>query len=81
MSDNRNILSNYILEFLNSCGGSSEIIPIAKAIWEKHEQELRDSGDLFYTWQYEMRWAVQRLRDQGIVKYGKESLPGVWELA
>jgi hypothetical protein len=42
---------------------------IAKWIWEHHEAELRDSGDLFYTWQYDMRWAGTRLSNEGkIVK-------------
>jgi hypothetical protein len=45
--------------------GEATVVEVAKHIWENHEQDLRSSGDLFYTWQYAMRWAAQELRDQG----------------
>ena len=44
--------------------GEATVVEVAKHIWENHEQDLRSSGDLFYTWQYAMRWAAQELRDQ-----------------
>lgn len=41
------------------------MLEVAKAIWNKHEGELRSSGDLFGTWQHDMRWAADRLRKAG----------------
>lgn len=44
----------------------------ARHIWERHEGELRKAGDLFYTWQYESRWAAQNLQKEGkLVKTGR----------
>ncbi len=45
---------------------------VAKHIWERHETELRTAGDLFYTWQYESRWAAQNLQKEGrLLKTGR----------
>ena len=54
---------------------------VSKYIWEHYEDELRQSGDLFYTWQYDVRWAAQKLRNRGLLKAvnGRRDLP--WELA
>lgn len=41
------------------------MIDVAKHIWANHEDELKRSGDLFYSWQYDMRWAAQNLRGAG----------------
>ena len=40
-------------------GGSAGIVEICKHIWQFHEAEIRNSGDLLYTWQYDMRWAAK----------------------
>ena len=51
--------------------GPSPVPRIAQHSWENHEPELRSSGDLFYTWQYAMRWAGQALQQEGkIMKNG-----------
>jgi hypothetical protein len=66
---NRFELTDWVLDCLKSSGGKVPVPMIAKWIWEHHEAELRDSGDLFYTWQYDMRWAGTRLSNEGkIVK-------------
>src|SRR5260370_28444256 len=43
--------------------GEATIVQICKDVWEHHESELRASGDLFYTWGYDIRWAGQWLRN------------------
>jgi hypothetical protein len=73
-------LQDWIIEALNSLGGSAKLVMIAKKIWAAHEQELRSSGDLFFTWQYDMRWAANRLRRMGRLKPAEVSPAGVWEL-
>lgn len=45
-------------------GGAGSVVDICRYIWENHEADLRSSGDLFYTWQYDVRWAGQKLRDE-----------------
>ena len=73
-------LQDWVIESLNLFGGKASIITICKKIWEKHEAELKKSGDLFYTWQYDVRWAAQTLRDKGILKAAKSSPKGIWIL-
>ena len=41
-------------------------------IWKHHENDLQTAGSLFYTWQYDMRWAAQKLQKEGkLSKAGK----------
>jgi len=57
---------------LQASGGEARVPDIARHIWENHEHDLRASGDLFYTWQYAMRWAGQVLQKEGkLTKKGK----------
>lgn len=65
-------LKIWVLEALRDLGGRGRIAEIAKHIWENHEVDLRASGDLFYTWQYAMRWAAQELqKERKLSKAGK----------
>ena len=58
-------LKVWVLDALTEAGGSSSPTEVAKHIWANHEGELRASGDLFYKWQYDMRWAATSLRREG----------------
>lgn len=73
-------LKEWIVDALKEAGGSLSYVLIAKRLWEKHELELRASGSLFYTWQYDMRWAANQLRRDKILKPVEESTKGIWEL-
>ena len=67
-----NELKNWVLEALVASGGSARVPDIARHIWDNHEAELRASGDLFYTWQYAMRWSGQVLqREKKLTKNGE----------
>jgi len=73
-------LKDWVLEALLTEGGASDVVSIAKRIWQAHEHDLRLSGDLFFTWQYDMRWAAHALRKEGKLKsVNDKALP--WELA
>lgn len=72
-------LVDWVHDALVALGGKSRIVPVARHIWQNHEQELKDS-DLFYTWQYDMRWAAQHLRNTGKCKHASETTRGVWEI-
>ncbi len=54
---------------------------VAKYIWQHYEIELKKSGSLLYTWQYDVRWAAQSLKNEGVLKpvHKRRDLP--WELA
>ena len=76
----KNDLTDWILEVLRGRGGEAHHLQIAKDIWERYEGELRESGNLFYTWQYDLRWAAQRLRDSGVLKPDSKTRRGVWAM-
>lgn len=80
MTATRADLVDWVLEALKANGGQSEIVPICRHIWHAHRAELEASGDLFYTWQYDMRWAGTRLRQRGLLVAADTSDRGVWEL-
>lgn len=72
-------LEEWIVAALKSLGGAGNIPAICKHIWDHHESELRASGDLFYTWGYEVRWAGQRLQDRNVLEKGLVRR-GIWSL-
>lgn len=73
-------LQDWVIEALKANGGSGTIVQVAKHIWSNHEHELKASGDLFFTWQYDMRWACTRLRERKIVQPAEISDRGEWKL-
>lgn len=73
-------LQQWVLDALALKGGRASLVDVAKEIWKGHEKELIRSGDLFYTWQYDARWAASQLREQGLIKEAHLSPRGIWEL-
>ena len=65
---------------MSELGGSGSLVDVCTRIWEIHEIDLRNSGELFYTWQYEVRWAAGRLRRRRILKPVGICRPRVWEM-
>ena len=61
-------------------GGRAKVVQICKYIWERYETELRNSGDLFYTREYDIRWAGQKLRDSGTLMPAYKNKSAAWEL-
>lgn len=70
-------LQSWVLDALQVLGPAT-VTQIAKHIWENHEGDLKASGDLLYTWQYDMRWAGQALQDKG--KLLKKGQGRTWQL-
>lgn len=58
----------------------TNVVGVARWIWEHHEDDLRASGDLFYTWQYDIRWAAQKLRDHGVLAPTGRGQGSTWRL-
>ena len=74
-------LPDIVFEALKALGGRGTIVQICKYIWEQYEPELRKSGDLFYSWQYDMRWAGQHLRDTGKLVKADKTSKGLWVIS
>lgn len=74
-------LQDWVRDALRDNGGKARLVEVAKFIWRHHEAQLKVSGDLLYTWQYDMRWAANVLRRKGVMKPVAASPTGVWELA
>ena len=70
-------LPNWVLEALRSNGGQASILYVAKHIWEHHQKELK-ANDLFYSWQYDMRWAATELRKRGLLVAAEDDRRGKW---
>lgn len=49
-------------------------------MWKNHGDEIQQAGDIFYTWQYELRWAAAKLRNKQVLKGADDSERGMWEL-
>lgn len=77
----KNDITDWVVEALKSLGGSAYLVDVAREIWKHHEADLRSSGDIFYIWQYSMRWSANVLRHQGVMKPAEVSPRGIWELA
>lgn len=77
----RHDLPDTLYNAIKALGGSTNIIDVCKYIWKQHENALENSGDLFYTWQYDIRWAATELRKTKRMKSAEESPRGIWEIA
>lgn len=58
----RDDLTPWIVDALRAAGGSASATDVRKYIWAHHESDLGHAGGLFYTWQYDVRWAATKLR-------------------
>lgn len=73
-------LQEWVVDALKHHDGKGTIVQVSKHVWDHHEKELQESGDLFYTWQYDLRWAANRLRREGRMRAAEDSPSGIWEL-
>lgn len=74
-------LPRIVLDVLEHLGGSGSVVEVAREVWQRHEPELRVSGDLFYTWQYDLRWAAQELRNDGLLAPTSRGASSRWTVA
>jgi hypothetical protein len=70
----------FVREALERLGGQGTIVEVAEQIWGKHKDSLEASGEIFYTWQYDMRWARHRLAVEGVLRTKEVSGRSVWIL-
>jgi hypothetical protein len=76
----RDQLPSLIEQALTSLGGTAALARVSEWIWAHREGDLRLSGDLFFTWQYDMRWAAQRMKKAGRLAYKRDGGRPVWQL-
>lgn len=77
----RAVMSTWVHEALRELGGSGSVAEVAKLVWERHEADIRRSGELLYKWQYEIRWAADMLRRKGVIQSTSPEARGVWKLS
>jgi hypothetical protein len=78
---NREDLVPIVEKAVQSYGGTASVVQVAQYIWKHHEIELKASGNLFYTWQYDMRWAALKLRKMRRFANVKVAPKGHWQIA
>ena len=85
----RDDMPDILYDIIWQMGGRAKMIDIFKKFWQDYYDELSKSGDLFYTWNYDIRWAATKLRKAGRMKQAKEqentygqdiSSKGIWEI-
>jgi hypothetical protein len=73
-------LQLWVREALGQLGGEGLILDVVKKVWANHEADIIASGDAFYTWQYDIRWAADTLRKSGNLGLRKSGSKSVWVL-
>ena len=81
MTVDRALLQEWVVDALRDLGGSGRIVDVLKTVWKHHQREIEGSGDMFYTWQYDIRWAAMSLRKSGRLRSATDTERGSWELA
>jgi hypothetical protein len=76
----RDALMPLVIEALQANKGKARVIDVCRYIWEHYEDDLKASGNLLYTWQYDVRWAAQKLRNAGTLKAVHNDRTRPWEL-
>jgi len=76
----RKDLCDWIVEALEDFNGSAQIIKIREHIWQSHQKDLIESGNLHFTWHEDLFWAATQLRAKGVLKKAKATSKSVWAL-
>jgi hypothetical protein len=76
----REMLQEWVLHAIQYHRGAATVVQVSKWVWDNHQADLEASGELFYRWQYDLRWAANRLRTEGRLKAADLSPRGTWEL-
>src|SRR3954447_20473858 len=75
----RDDLQDWVVEALRTAGGEAHLVEVTRTVWQTHRGDLEASGDLFYTWQYDLRWAATKLRHKGLLDTAERT--GRWRLS
>ena len=73
-------LPDLLYKTIKNLGGKATTINIFKEFYKLYENDLKNSGDLFYTWNYDIRWAATELRKTKRMKLASDTSKGIWEI-
>ena len=85
----RKDLPDILYNIIKELGGRASMMDIFKKFWSKYKHQIKETDDIFYTWNYDIRWAATYLRKHGRMKaasiqentYGEPISPkGIWEI-
>ena len=85
----RKDLPDILYQLIKELGGSATMMTIFRKFWADHKSELKENDDMFYTWNYDIRWAATKLRKEGRMKKASRqenthgldvSSKGIWEI-
>ena len=76
----RDDLPDLLYKCLSDLGGEATVLETTAYFWSRHDTELRKSGNLFYTWRYDLHQAAKALRRQHRMMEAFYSREGVWAL-
>lgn len=68
----RNDLPELLYNTIKELGGKADMMTIFKKFYHDNEQLLKKSGDLFYTWNYDIRWAATKLRKKNKMRPARQ---------
>jgi len=71
-------MEGWIIEAMIELNYSAYHLDVARYIWDKYENTIREWDSDFYQWQYILRWSKQRLSDKGKISTPRK---GIWELS
>jgi hypothetical protein len=74
-------LKPWIVDALQAHDGRASVLEVCKYVWDHHQDDLRRGGDLFYTWQYDIRWAATKLRQEKILSSTEPKSSAPWRLS
>ena len=80
MASANSVMKEWIVSALNHFEGRAHYLTVSRWIWENHRQDLFEMGDMFYKWQYNIRWLAIELRKEGRLLPADESPSGTWIL-
>ncbi|MBT9448783.1 hypothetical protein ICN84_01690 [Akkermansia glycaniphila] len=85
----RKDLPNILYQLLQKLGGKASMMTIFREFWKVYGNQLSPTDDMFYTWNYDIRWAATQLRQQkrmrgASTKENTHGVPvspkGIWEI-
>ncbi len=86
----RNDLPDLLYSTIKDLGGKASMMDIFRKFWEDYASKIPHNEDMFYTWNYDIRWAATKLRKEGRMKPAtskekpkeltQESPKGFWEI-
>ncbi|MDD4815529.1 MAG: hypothetical protein PHQ62_00095 [Clostridia bacterium] len=85
----RKDLPDILYNIIHQLGGKPNMMEIFKKFWKEYGSNFTTDDDIFYTWNYDIRWAATQLRKQRKMKpastrentYGEDvSSKGIWEI-